>query len=155
MTKFRAHIWQTINPLRANFFRWSRNLHLPFMSFIHFDLTQVVEILPHVRQGPTSLHWRHNEYVGVSNHQPQGCLLNRLLRRGSKKTSKLRVTGVWIPRTNGQLRGKCFHLMTSSSRATYSISWVLMSWRRKEPGHQQPWYLLCWTVSIRSPHVKD
>ena len=24
--------------------------------------------------------------------------------------------------------------------ATSSISWLLMSWRRKEPGHQQPWY---------------
>ena len=23
---------------------------------------------------------------------------------------------------------------------TLSISWLLMSWRRKEPGHQQPWY---------------
>ena len=23
---------------------------------------------------------------------------------------------------------------------TKSISWLLMSWRRKEPGHQQPWY---------------
>ena len=22
----------------------------------------------------------------------------------------------------------------------WSISWLLMSWRRKEPGHQQPWY---------------
>ena len=34
-----------------------------------------------------------------------------------KETSKLRVIGLsprWIPRTNGQLRGKCFHLMTSS-----------------------------------------
>ena len=29
-----------------------------------------------------------------------------------------------------------------------------MSWRRKEPGHQQPWYLLCWIGLIRSPHVK-
>ena len=29
----------------------------------------------------------------VSNHQPHGCLLNRLFRRRSKKTSKLRVTG--------------------------------------------------------------
>ena len=24
--------------------------------------------------------------------------------------------------------------------STLSISWLLMSWRRKEPGHQQPWY---------------
>ena len=23
---------------------------------------------------------------------------------------------------------------------TWSISWLLRSWRRKEPGHQQPWY---------------
>ena len=23
------------------------------------------------------LHWRHNDHVGVSNHQPRGCLLNR------------------------------------------------------------------------------
>ena len=24
--------------------------------------------------------------------------------------------------------------------STESISWLLMPWRRKEPGHQQPWY---------------
>ena len=40
------------------------------------------------------LQWRHNERDGVSNHQPHDCLLNRLLRRRSKKTSKLRVTGL-------------------------------------------------------------
>ena len=43
-----------------------------------------------------SLLWRHNGHDGVSNHQPHNCLLNRLFRRISKKTSKLRVTGfVW------------------------------------------------------------
>ena len=70
-----------------------------------------------------SLRWRHNDHAGVSNHQPPGCLLNRLFRRKSKKTSKAprhwplcgKFTGDrWIFRTNGQLRGKCFHLMTSS-----------------------------------------
>ena len=40
------------------------------------------------------LRWRHNDHAGVSNHQPHGCLLNRLFRRNSKKTSKLRVTGL-------------------------------------------------------------
>ena len=72
-----------------------------------------------------SLRWRHNGRDSVSNHQPHNCLLNRLFRRRSKKTSK--ITGLcvgnspgpvnrdrWIPRTKGQLRGKCFHLMTSS-----------------------------------------
>ena len=41
-----------------------------------------------------SLHWRHNDHDGVSNHQSHGCLLNRLFRCRSKKTSKLRVTGL-------------------------------------------------------------
>ena len=38
--------------------------------------------------------WRHNGRDSVSNHQPHDCLLNRLFRRKSKKTSKLRVTGL-------------------------------------------------------------
>ena len=41
-----------------------------------------------------TLRWRHNDHAGVLNHQPHGCLLNRLFRRKSKKTSKLRVTGL-------------------------------------------------------------
>ena len=41
-----------------------------------------------------SLQWRHNEHDGVSNHQSHDCLFNRLFRRRSKKTSKLRVTGL-------------------------------------------------------------
>ena len=41
-----------------------------------------------------ALQWRHNDYGSVSNHQPHGCLLNRLFRRISKKISKLRVT--WL-----------------------------------------------------------
>ena len=64
-----------------------------------------------------TLQWRHDELVGVSNHQRLDCLLNRLFRRRSKKTSKLRfpclcegnspvTTGDrWIPRAKGKLRG--------------------------------------------------
>ena len=40
------------------------------------------------------LQWCHQERDGVSNHQPHDCLLNPLFRRGTKKTSKLRVTGL-------------------------------------------------------------
>ena len=40
------------------------------------------------------LQWRHNGRNSVSNHQPHDCLPNRLFRRRSKKTSKLRVTGL-------------------------------------------------------------
>ena len=41
-----------------------------------------------------TLQWRHNECDGVSHHQPHDCLYNRLFGRRSKKTSKLRVTGL-------------------------------------------------------------
>ena len=41
-----------------------------------------------------ALRWRHNGRDSVSNHQPHDCLLKRLFRRRSKKTSKLRVTGL-------------------------------------------------------------
>ena len=41
-----------------------------------------------------ALRWRHNERDSVSNHQPHDYLFNRLFRHRSKKTSKLRVTGL-------------------------------------------------------------
>ena len=41
------------------------------------------------RSKNTSLQWCYNDRSGVSNHQPHTCLLNRLFRRRSKKTSKL------------------------------------------------------------------
>ena len=41
----------------------------------------------------SSLQCHHNGRDGISNHQPHDRLLNRLFRRRSKKTSKLRVTG--------------------------------------------------------------
>ena len=65
-------------PLRSKFFRGNINMYLHFVSFLKIETTQVVEILPQIRQEPTN--------------------------------------------------------------STWSITWLLMSWRRKEPGHQQPWY---------------
>ena len=41
-----------------------------------------------------TLYWRHNGHDSVSNHQLHDCLLKRLFRRKSKRTSKLRVTGL-------------------------------------------------------------
>ena len=79
----------------------------------------------HIHTCTTSLRWRHNDHDSVSNHQPHGCLLSRLFGRTSKKhQSSASLAFVrrihrdrWIPRTKGQLRGKCFHLMTSSCYA--------------------------------------
>ena len=43
--------------------------------------------------GIALLQSRHSELDDVSNHRRLGCLLNRLFRHTSKKTSKLCVTG--------------------------------------------------------------
>ena len=40
------------NPLRAKFFRENINIYLHFVSYLHIDTTQVVEILPQIRQEP-------------------------------------------------------------------------------------------------------
>ena len=117
--------------------------------------------------------WRHNGCDGVSNHQPHHCLLNRLFRRRSKKTSKLHVTGLCAgnsPETGefpAQMASKvenvfiwwCHHgnivitvsadglmsltLKVRGPSLTRSISWLLMPWLLASPGHQQPWYWLC------------
>ena len=48
-----------------------------------------------------TLWWRHNDHDSVSNHQPHECLFNRLFRPRSKKTSKLRVTGLCVGNSPG------------------------------------------------------
>ena len=55
----------------------------------------------HITSHSSSLQWRHNERDSVSNHQPHDCLLKPLFRRRSKKTSKLRVTGLCVGNSPG------------------------------------------------------
>ena len=50
-----------------------------------------------------ALQWRHNDHDGVSNHQPHCCLLNRLFRRKSKKTSKPRATSLCAGNSPGSV----------------------------------------------------
>ena len=74
------------------------SLWATWLSATHPQGSHPFAVLPHQIQmwkpHPWPLRWRHNDHAGVSNHQPHGCLLNRLFRRKSKKTSKLRVTGL-------------------------------------------------------------
>ena len=67
--------------------------------------------------------WRHNDHDCVSNDQRFNCFHNRLFRRRSKKTSKIRAPVLCegnppvirvVSLTKGQQRGKCSHLMTPS-----------------------------------------
>ena len=67
-----------------------------------------------------SLQWRHNGRDSVSNHQPYDCFLNRLFRRRSKKTPKLRVTGLCARSSPGT--GE-FPAQMASNTENVSIWW--------------------------------
>ena len=82
------------------------NAELPFLASISLEIGLLIAYASYSfpgiqktwrvwrREGHSSLLWRHNGRGSISNHQPRDCLLNRLFRRTSKKTSKLRVTGL-------------------------------------------------------------
>ena len=65
-------------------------------------------------------HWRHNERYCVPNGRRHDCLLNRLFRRRSKKTLKLRVTG--LCEGNSQVTGE-FPAQKDSDSGHVSIWW--------------------------------
>ena len=67
-----------------------------------------------------ALQRRNNGRDGVSNHQPHHCLLNSLFRCRSKKTSKLRVTGLCVG--NSPITGE-FPAQRASNAESVSIWW--------------------------------
>ena len=96
-----------------------------------------------------SLQWRRNERDGVWNYQPHHCLLNLLIRRESKKTSKLRITG--LCEGNSPVTGE-FPAQKASNAEN-----VFIWWRHHDIGHlvltSMPRYsasiislCLCWAV---------
>ena len=95
---------------------------------------------PRVTRQSQSLRWRHNEHDGVSNHQPHDCLLNRLCRRRSKKTSKLRVTGLCVG--NSPVTGE-FPAQMASNAENVSIWWrhhsIVIQDHREAVYHWQIW----------------
>ena len=97
-----------------------------YLSVLELKLNHVSKSLPggyvelywHMNMLP--LPWRHNEHDGVSNHQPQDCLLERLFRRRSKKTLKLCVTGLCVGNSPGT--GE-FPAQMASNAENVSIWW--------------------------------
>ena len=79
---------------------------------IHKHVDQFIPLL--------SLQWRHNGRDGVSNHQPHDCLLNRLFRRRTRKTSKLPGTGLFPENSPGT--GE-FPAQMASNAKNVAISW--------------------------------
>ena len=85
-----------------------------------------------IHKGSYSLQWRHNGRDSVSDHQPRHCFIQRFIQAQIKESIKAprhwplcgEFTGdQWIPRTNAQKRGKCFHLMIFCSNAENVSTW--------------------------------
>ena len=115
---------------------------LPFVSLYVF---------PHQTHNGTSLQWRRNEHDSVSNHQPHDCLLKRLFGRRSKKTSKLRVTGLYAGNSPGT--GE-FPAQRASNAENVSI-W----WRHHEMNLSSVWIWMrpadvCFSLILNAIHVQ-
>ena len=98
------------------------------------------------------LQWRHNENDGVSNHQPHICLLNRLFGLRSKKTSKLRITGLYAGNSPGT--GE-FPAQMASNAENITIWWCNLAMRVYPIKyiHRFCCVLFCWcqtTSSLKS-----
>ena len=99
-----------------------------------------------------SLQWRHNEHDSLSNHQPQDCLLKLVFGRRSKKTSKLRVTGLCAGNSPGT--GE-FPAQRASNAENVSIWWrhhvrthmshlhFLRIWYRLKLGSRYKYCVVC------------
>ena len=104
-----------------------------------------------------ALQWHHNELDGVSNHQPCHCFLSHLFGRRSKKTSKLRVTGLCVGNSPGT--GE-FPAQMASNAENVSIWWchhgritvwliMILTCSSQESLHSAPLLIhscsICWT----------
>ena len=86
-----------------------------------------------------TLQWHHNERDGVSNYKPHDCLPNGLFRRRSKKTSKLRVTGLCA--RNLPVTGE-FPAQMASNAENVSNWWRYHDlYQRVQQGISQHWFI--------------
>ena len=102
----------------------SKNIYLQLMTIFHQSgHLSKKHIFPwHINVQSTlcPLQWRHNERNCVANLRRLHCLLNRLFRRRSKTTSKLRVTG--LCEGNSPVTGE-FPSQRASNAENSSIWW--------------------------------
>ena len=105
-------------------------------------------INPSMHSGSTrwnkSLQWHHNDCDGVSNHQRLDYLLNRLFRHRSKKTSKLRITGI-CEGTPPVIGG--YPSQTNSNTENVSIWWRHYGRRLLTPNTAGVWQQLIYHLA--------
>ena len=111
-----------VNKYSLNLYRkyfWTGIQHRTLATTIYLIVTWYISMRS-VVNCDLSLQWRHNGRDGDSNHQRIDCLLKRLFRRISRKTSKLRVTG--LCEGNSPVTGE-FPSQRASNAENVSIWW--------------------------------
>ena len=89
----------------------------------------------------------------ASNHQPHHCLLNRLFRRRSKTTSKLRVTGLCVGNSPGPVN---FPHKWPVTRKMFPFDDVIMQqdrrWNADKPSATLDPYIPTWLTTSPANH---
>ena len=111
--KWKSHQWSNVP-------QWEYHITDPSPKSNLYGETSKLFFKPLRKEWSETLQWHHNGHDSVSNHQPHDCLLNRLFRRRSKKTSKLLVTGLCAGNSPGT--GE-FPAQMASNEENVSIWW--------------------------------
>ena len=109
-----------------------------------------VFILQEAKQEKNTLQWRHNEHDGVSDHPRLDCLLSGLLRRRSKKTSKLPVTG--LCEGNSTVTGE-FPAERASNAEMFPFDDVILENVKGREWHNQMILEWWWVIPLKSVNV--
>ena len=110
------HSWSVITECAVYQLKHARNARVVLMDM--FSIAAAANRFCY--ETFNTLQWRHNGRDSVNNHQPDDCLLISLFRRRSKKTSKLRVTGLCTG--NSPEKGE-FPAQVDSNAESVSIWW--------------------------------
>ena len=102
----------------------------------------------------STLHWRHNGYDSLSNHQPYDCLLNRLFRRRSKKTSKLHVTGLCAGNSPGPGEFPA-QMASNAENVSHGVYIGHTIWWRHHESYAKLLYVLTYTHTINSDETAN
>ena len=110
-----------------NALTWKR-LTLPLTCHIHQTKSIDPSLVIYIWLG-NILQCRHNGRYSASNHQTHDCLHSSLFKCRSKKTSKLRVTGLCVG--NSPVTGEFPAQMASNAEK------VIIWWRHHDGGYYQ------------------
>ena len=116
----KTHVWGKSVGTKPQQNKWKkRTMCIMFGNTVYCKTRKECQDISGINRSMPLL-WRHSRHDSVSNHQPHDCLLNRLFRRRSKRTSKFRVAGLCVG--NSPVTGE-FPAQKASNAENVSIWW--------------------------------